>query len=355
MTWQFRSARPLPSVQPAGQARPVHVREWDPATAPADEVTSVVRALNLVIAADMPEDPPWRADSLREYLSVTMPGERRICWIAENNDEILGYATILLLGGIGVLELLVHPKARRTSVGSDLLTVAAKRADLEGFASLGVEVIGGTPAAQFYEAHGFDCAFVEMRNVLNLSNVDWPAIDKMAHSVGSGYRVEFHSGELPEDMFEPYAAAKSAMRTVPSQELELRPSSYDSDRLRASINTLRARGLKPYVVLAVHERTESVAGLTEVVVPAQRPTRADQYDTVVVPAHRGYGLGRALKARMLLELRAAEPQLIDVQTWNALENEPMLRVNADLGFEPDRQWWEYEANISQLLRRLQSA
>jgi GNAT superfamily N-acetyltransferase len=338
-----------------GQARPVHVREWVPAEAPTDEVASVVRALNLVIAADMPEDPPWRVDRLREYLSVTMPGERRICWIAEDRRDIVGYATILMLDDIGVLELLVRPDARRTAVGSELLAAAAHRADLEGFASLGVEVIGGTPAAQFYQEYGFECAFVEVRNMLSLSNVDWPAIDKMAHSVGSGYRVEYYPGDLPEDIFEAYAAAKSAMRMAPNPELELRPSSYDADRLRASVATLRARGLKPYVVLAVHEKTDSVAGLTEVVVPAQRPTRADQYDTVVVPAHRGYGLGRALKARMLLELRAAEPQLVDVQTWNALENEPMLRVNWELGFQPDRQWWEYEVEVASLVRRLQAA
>ena len=38
-------------------------------------------------------------------------------------------------------------------------------------------------------------------------------------------------------------------------------------------------------------------------VPAQHPSRADQYDTIIVPEHNGYGLARAIKARMLLELR----------------------------------------------------
>ena len=98
-------------------------------------------------------------------------------------------------------------------------------------------------------------------------------------------------------------------RLDPTGDLDLRPSSYDADRLRASLRCLNARGLRPYIVVAVHERTEKVAGLTELVVPAQHPTRADQYDTIIVPEHNGYGLARAIKARMLLELRAAEPQL----------------------------------------------
>jgi hypothetical protein len=71
-----------------------------------------------------------------------------------------------------------------------------------------------------------------------------------------------------------------------------------------------------------------------------------------VPPHRGYGVGRALKARMLFELRAAEPGLVDVQTWNAMENEPMLKVNAELGFKPDRQWREYEADVPDLISKL---
>jgi GNAT superfamily N-acetyltransferase len=330
----------------------VQVREWDPAAAPAEEITAALRTLNLVLAADVPEDPPWRIDSFREYLAVTMPGERRVCWLASDASGLVGYASVLFVGDIAVLELLVRPDARRGGVGSTLLAAAAKRVAADGFDSIGVEVIGGTPAADFFEAHGFRCAFIEMRNILDLSTVDWPRLGGLAQGVGSGYRIEYHPGGPPERLLEEYAKAKASVRINPAYDLELRPSSYDSDRLRASVATLHARGLKPYIVLAVHEQSGNVAGLTEVVVPAQRPTRADQYDTIVVQAHRGYGLGRALKARMLFELRAAEPQLLDVQTWNAVGFESMRRVNAELGFQPDRQWREYEVDVEDLLRTI---
>ncbi len=55
---------------------------------------------------------------------------------------------------------------------------------------------------------------------------------------------------------------------------------------------------------------------------------------------------------MLLELRKAEPQLRDVQTWHAAENEQLQQVNKELGFQPDREWREYEADARELAARL---
>ncbi|GAA2377352.1 GNAT family N-acetyltransferase [Dactylosporangium salmoneum] len=333
----------------------MQVREWDPGAAPAAEIEAVLRALNEIVTFDVPEDPPWRETKLREYLAVTMPGERRTSWLATSESgEVLGHASLLALEDIGVLELSVVPAARRSRVDTTLLGAVARRAAEEGFESVGVEVIGGTPSVEFFEANGFECAFIEMRNLLDLSGVDWLRLGEMAAGIGAGYRIEYYPGGPPPELFAGYAAAKEAARAAVVEDLELRPSSYDADRLAASLRTLHARGLKPYIVLAVHEQSETIAGLTEVVVPAQRPTRADQYDTIEVPSHRGYGLSRAIKARMLFELRAAEPGLLDVQTWNALENEPLLQVNAELGFKPDREWREYEADVVDLLRRLKS-
>ncbi len=330
------------------------VQEWDPAKAPDAEVAAVVDLLNAAGAVDVPDDPQWRLEGYRDYLCCTMPGERRACWIAPDPhaDRLLGQANVLLMDDIGVIDLVVHPDARNHGVGSALLLAVARRAADEGIPSLGVEAIGDTPAVPFYEAHGFRWAYAEMRNVLDLSAVDWLKLGGMAQGIGSGYRVEYYAGGPPEHLFTAYAAAKESVRDDTDGDLDLRPSSYTPDRLRASLATLNARGLKPYIVLAVHEPTGAVAGLTEVVVPGPRPGRADQYDTIVVPQHRGYGIGRAIKARMLFELRAAEPQLAEVQTWHALEKEPMLKVNADLGFLPDREWREYEADVHELLKRL---
>ncbi|SCL40511.1 Acetyltransferase (GNAT) family protein [Micromonospora pallida] len=328
------------------------VREWDPRNASSAEIASLLATLNAVLTTDLPDDPLWRETSLREYLSEVMPGQRRISWVIQPDPTgaILGHVQVLLLGDIGVLEVLVHPDLRRTGAGRTLVQLAARRAYQEGFRSVGVEVVGGTPAIAFFEALGFSRDYVETRSVLRLATVDWPALGGMATGIGTGYRIEFCPGGPPDELVESYARAKAESRDI--EDGELRPSSCDPQRLRDSLDCLHRRGMKPYIVCAIHERTGEVAGLTEVVVPAQHPTRADQYDTIVVPDHRGYGIDRAIKARMLLELRAVEPELVEVQTWNAQANEAMRQVNADLGYRPDRQWCEYGADVAELVHRL---
>ena len=336
----------------------MRVREWDPRAASPTEITSLVETLNAVLAADLPEDPPWQDVQVRDYLAETMPGERRISWVAEDDrlpegeSRIFAHVSVLLLGDIGVLEVLVHPGLRRRGLGRQLVAVAARRAYLEGFSSIGVEAIGATPAIPFYESLGFEREYVETRSVLALSKVDWESLGIMARGIGDGYRIEYHPGGPPEELLEAYAQAKLEAQDE-DEDLDLAPRSSDPQRLRDSLNTLHKRGLKPYIVLAIHEASGVVAGLTEVVVPAQHPERADQYDTIVVRAHRGYGIDRAIKARMLFELRAAEPELLEVQTWNAHANESMLKVNAELGYQSDRDWYEYGVDVAQLVQSLE--
>jgi GNAT superfamily N-acetyltransferase len=345
----------LSSGEQPGKVFGVRLREWDPGAAPEAELAAWLRAYNRALAHDLPGDPLWGPDRLRDYLTVTMPGERRLTWVAEAGDEVVGYGRLLLMHGMGVLELFVVPGMRRSGVASQLLTAMADRAVAEGFTSLGIEVIGGTHAVEFYRDNGFNHAFTEMRSILDLTTVDWQHLGEMAEGIAHGYRIEYLPGTLPEQMLAAYAEAKQVRQAEPTGDLDLRPSSYDVDRLRASLLCLNARGMKPYCVVAVHERTEKIAGLTELVVPAQHPTRADQYDTIIVPEHNGYGLARAIKARMLLELRRDEAQLREVQTWHAAEREELQQVNTELGFKADREWREYEIDADELSARLHSS
>ena len=336
----------------------VRIREWAPATAPDAEIDAWLRVYNAAIAADLPGEPPWRRDRLRDYLSVAMPVERRAAWIAEEHGELIGYVGENLLGydmiGAAVIELFTDPVHRRRGVGGALLAAAAEFAAEQGRELMTAEIVEGTPTVDFYAEHGFRPTVVEESSLLDLSTVDWDLVAEQSQRIGAGYHIEHFPEEPPDALLASYAGAKLIVRHTPVADVEWHVG-FEAGRIRDSLRTLRARGLRPYVTVAIHTASGEVAGLTELVVPAHRPDRADQYDTIVVPEHRGYGLGLTMKARLLLALRDAEAQVRTVQTWQPVGDEQMLRVNAELGFRPHRRWYDYEAPVSAVIESRRTA
>ena len=54
-----------------------------------------------------------------------------------------------------------------------------------------------------------------MRSILDLATVDWDHLAEMAAGVVPGYRIEYHPGDLPEQMLERYAEAKQVAPAGP--------------------------------------------------------------------------------------------------------------------------------------------
>jgi RimJ/RimL family protein N-acetyltransferase len=123
---------------------------------------------------------------------------------------------------------------------------------------------------------------------------------------------------------------------------------WDADRVREMAEVVAKRGDDLYTVAALHG--EVVAGFTEVVVPAGAAERAAQYDTAVVPEHRGRRIGIWVKAAMLDWLRAERPEVGEIETDNSDDNVHMLAVNEELGFRRLREYRDYQAEAADLPR-----
>ena len=88
-------------------------------------------------------------------------------------------------------------------------------------------------------------------------------------------------------------------------------------------------------IAARHDATGVLVGYTALgIVPGTDIAR--QGDTVVEVAHRNRGIGRSLKARMLLRLLDERPDVHRIRTDNAASNAPMLAINNALGFRTVR-------------------
>jgi RimJ/RimL family protein N-acetyltransferase len=111
------------------------------------------------------------------------------------------------------------------------------------------------------------------------------------------------------------------------------PAVWDARRVRERVNGLRPHyGLRTYSIAAVQADTGEPAALTEVAEDPADPGWGHQMLTGVTREHRGHRLGLLVKTAMVEWLRAAEPALERIQTWNAESNRYMIAVNEALGY-----------------------
>ena len=120
------------------------VREWNPRTAASAEIEAVLSTLNAAFAVDLPDDPQWRVHSFREYLAVTMPGERRVCWLAE---PVLS-ARLIAPISLGCAHDQLQPGVALTLVGygvdeTGLRTLGTKRSTTAPIGTLDREISVG--------------------------------------------------------------------------------------------------------------------------------------------------------------------------------------------------------------------
>jgi GNAT superfamily N-acetyltransferase len=95
-----------------------------------------------------------------------------------------------------------------------------------------------------------------------------------------------------------------------------------------------------------------ISGITDTTWAAYRRKIIQQMFTGVRPSARGRGIGKWIKAAMLLHLRDLHPDAEWVSTENAGSNAPMLKINRTLGFKPYRNGTAYQMSLEKLEARV---
>jgi GNAT superfamily N-acetyltransferase len=229
---------------------------------------------------------------------------------------------------------------RRQGVGSALLAaVLAQATELEA-ASVSVEVPAGGPGEQFLLRRGFAPALALVYLRMNLAASDQGRLRGLAELADRPYHLVFWSGAPPAELADPLAVARSSMTDAPTGQLQRTDFRWDASEVMRVARVVADRGDALHSVAAL-TLEGMIAGYTEVVVPGGDKEVAQQYDTVVVPEHRGHGLGVLLKANLAIWLRAELPGLRVIETDNAADNHRMQQVNLRLGYHEIRRaaWW----------------
>ncbi|MDK9496063.1 GNAT family N-acetyltransferase [Streptomyces katrae] len=302
------------------------------------------------MAHDLPAVPPPGPGQVHAQLTKANLDSHRLTWIAAGADGVpFAVAGLRLFTSPGrdhlaELELHVHPAHRRLGAGSRLLSAVVAACRTEGRRSLIVEAPADSPGEAFCERWGFRRALSLDHLLLRFEQLDEEAVLLAAAAGHPGYRLVSWTGTVPDELADAFAAAKHAMDDMPMGDLDYGTVAWDSERVRAMAKVVSDRGDLLLTTAAVHD-DGTVAGYTEIVLPRGASPRAQQYDTAVVPAHRGHGLGLWVKAAMVRRLRADHPEVVEIETDNAEDNVHMLAVNRALGFRSYRRTREFQLDL----------
>lgn len=281
-------------------------------------------------------------------------GPRRI-WSAYTPDgELAGSAQVVYMDqehtDAATIRMNVAAAHRRRGLGTALLRTLVAEAGSAGRSRLVDEqVVIGSPGEHWARAIGF----VEvLRNCWQMLYVQQADRERWEVPVPEGFRIEHWMGAAPERLVAAFAAARNAMTDAPTGDSSYRPAPWTVERVRENEARLAEAGEQLWFAVAVPEASGEIAALTGLVVDPQNLEMSWQRDTAVVRAHRGRGLGRAVKAAMMRALIAEHPGLQRVVTSTAAQNTAMRRVNEQIGYVRYADIGMYEAEVADLAARL---
>jgi GNAT superfamily N-acetyltransferase len=271
----------------------------------------------------------------RHLLAASSPAS------AGPGGEVVGVAELrvstsdnLHLAGVQVD---VHPDHRRRGVGTalweavDALRHAEGRTTVAGEAHGPLGSAGPGAAVAFAASLGFTVVHTQEHLAMRLP-ADPVTADLLTRDV-PGYEVVTWTDRCPDEHRAAYLAMRNQMNAdVPTGDLAVEPVVLDEERLADSEERL-ARSYVT-VVAAARRVADGAMGGYSLVFLDRSDDVALQDDTLVMPEHRGRGLGMQLKQATRAVVEAEHPGRTVLHTWTDPTNAAMYRTNIAFGFAP---------------------
>jgi len=231
--------------------------------------------------------------------------------------------------------LYVLKKYRRKGLGGLLLKrVIEELAAKEPAATEFLSPVALAPGARFMESRGGTVALETAENRLYFSDLDWVMVEAWAE--GSARRNPSTTVKIvsviPREDIEDYSAAYTeTINQQPLGDVSIN-FRYTPEQIRFGEEKNQEQGVAETTIYS-KENDGEISGLTETYYLREAGHKVTQMLTGVRAAYRGRGLGKLLKARMLLHIRKEYPCVKYLVTGNAESNAAMLVINNKLGFK----------------------
>ncbi|MCE7743306.1 MAG: GNAT family N-acetyltransferase [Candidatus Heimdallarchaeota archaeon] len=201
----------------------------------------------------------------------------------------------------------------------------------------------------FFEKHGAKLALEQNRSYLNLSEVDlnmmnsWNSLGNELAAKDKIKLVEI-TGSIPDDIIDEYASLYTEIiNQQPLGSLQLRHV-ITVDTFRTRAEQMKKMDQQWHTILTI-EHNGQISGLTEFQYSSNQPDMIFQLLTGVKDEYRKRGIGKWLKAKMLLFMMENYPSAKYIETSNTVTNAAMISINTRMGFYDKEPLKFYELKI----------
>jgi len=240
----------------------------------------------------------------------------------EGNKHLIQYDIILL------------PEYRRNRIGTRALKMIYDFA-VKNEKSIVITGSEESDGKAFLKAIGAQIVLSGVENRLDFADIDWNMIEEWENegpNRSPETKLEFFYS-IPEELIEPYSKIYTeTLNQQPLGDLDVKDIIYTPESLREMEKRRKELG-RTHLTYITTEPNGEISGLTEMLFMPERENMIVQLLTGVKQEHRGRGLGKWLKATMMLRIKEEFPSVRIVTTDNATTNTPMLSINDRLGFK----------------------
>ena len=315
----------------------------------------------MTVAGQQEDDPNVPAvlfEAFRGWWGYGFAENPMQAWLAtdENGEPVGGYMLELPEkenSGNAFGFVIVGPARRRRGNGTALLAHLADQSARSGRRLLMSGTRVGAPGDAFAAATGGTTGIREVRRRLEIDaslHGRLAGLRASAEPHAAGYTIRSWLGLTPDDLVEGICGTYTALGDAP-HDAAIDRVTWDAARMRAAEQRVLAEHVRWHSVAAIADATGEVAALTQVNVSPARPDWGWQEITAVTRPHRGHRLGLLVKVAMLELLAEREPGLRHMTTFNAEQNDHMIAVNEQLGFQVTDYFnsWEHGVEAARTL------
>jgi GNAT superfamily N-acetyltransferase len=245
---------------------------------------------------------------------------------------------------------------RRRGIGTAMLRLALEELDRRGARVLSSWVSEDDGMA-FAEWCGADRKQIERASRLVFGQIDWNLMQRWVDELevrAPGVTLEMYADRLPDSFIPEYCPVRTElMNLMPWDDADHGDIVVTPEDLAKMYERLDAAKAQHHTLIT-READGTISGMTDVSWKPEHPTEVEQWFTGVHPDYRGRGLGKALKAAMVLFLRERYDSLEVIRTENSTTNAAMLAINELMGFREYKKYVVYQVGRDDLARHLAS-